>query len=236
MKSTFLYINVMLYICLTSFEVQAQEKIDFTIKDSLYREDQFYLGLNINLLSNLPDGISQSGFAGGIIAGFIRDFPINKRRNLAFGTGIGFSGNTYGHNLLISKNTEGNTSFQALNANETDVVNNRFSTYMLEVPIQFRWRTSTAESNSFYRIYAGFVLGYMYHFRTNFETSNNTIQVSNVPELNRLRTGISLSLGSNFVNFHFQYSLNPMFDAILEGTNEQIGIDKFKFGLIFYIL
>ncbi len=224
------------WLCLTSFEAQAQERIDFTSVDSLYREDQFYFGLNINLLRNLPEEVSQSGFAGGIIGGFIRDFPINKQRNIAFGVGFGFSGNTYGYNLKLSRDGNGNTVFEALDPNETEFESNRFSTYMIEMPLQFRWRTSTPDSKSFYRIYAGLVVGYMYHFRTNFQTENDKIRISNVPELNRFRTGLSLSMGSNFVNFHIQYTLNPMFDAKLEGTNEPIGIDKFKFGLIFYIL
>jgi hypothetical protein len=216
--------------------MEAQERIDFTTVDSLYREDQFYFGLNINLLGDLPEGVSQSGFAGGIIGGFIRDLPLNKRRNVALGAGIGFSGNTYGHNLLISRDAEGNTLFEALDTNEIEFDNNRFSTYILEVPLQFRWRTSTPDSKSFYRVYAGFVLGYMYHFRTNFQQEGSSIRISDVPELNRLRTGVSLSIGSNFVNFHFQYSLNSMFDGRLEGNDQRIGIDKFKFGLIFYIL
>lgn len=235
MKSNSFYVTFLLGFLIFS-EFQAQERINFTSIDSLYREDQFYFGLNINLLGDLPESISQSGFAGGLIAGFIRDFPINKKRTVAFGAGLGFSGNTYGHNLLISKDIEGNTLFHALDNNETEFENNRFSSYILEVPLQFRWRTSTPSSTSFYRVYAGFVVGYMYHFRANFQQEQGNIRISNVPELNRLRTGVSLSIGSNFVNFHFQYSLNPMFEGRLEETNERIGIDKFKFGLIFYIL
>lgn len=235
MKLTIKYICTF-WLCLSSCEIHAQERIDFTSVDSLYREDQFYFGLNINLLRNLPTNVSQSGFAGGIIGGFIRDFPINKQRNIAFGAGLGISGNTYGHNLLLTRDADGNTIFQAIDPNETEFESNRFSTYMIEMPLQFRWRTSTPDSKSFYRVYAGFVVGYMYRFRTNFLTIDDKIRISNVPELNRFRTGISLSMGSNFVNFHIQYTLNPMFNAKLEGTNEQIGIDKFKFGLIFYIL
>ncbi|MDX1719680.1 MAG: hypothetical protein R3353_05945, partial [Salegentibacter mishustinae] len=40
-----------------------------SVIDSLYREDQFYVGLTFNLISNKPDAISQSGFSGGIHAG-----------------------------------------------------------------------------------------------------------------------------------------------------------------------
>ncbi len=82
-------LRVMLFIILFVSKMEAQERIDFTTVDSLYREDQFYFGLNINLLGDLPEGVSQSGFAGGIIGGFIRDLPLNKRRNVALGAGIG---------------------------------------------------------------------------------------------------------------------------------------------------
>lgn len=233
----FLIFSIVSFACLSDLNAQEkQEKIDFSAVDNLYREDQFYFGLNINLLNNLPENVSQSGFAGGVIAGFIRDFPINKRRNIGFGAGFGFSGNTYGHSLLLDRNELGETVFIALEDSEIEYNDNRFSTYLVEMPLQFRWRTSTATNSSFYRIYAGVVLGYMYHFRTNFRQDEGSIRISNVPELNRFRTGLSLSIGSNFVNFHFQYTLNPMFDANISGTNEAIGIDKFKFGLIFYIL
>lgn len=232
----FSYVFLFLFVFLPVFGQEQNDSLDLKSPDSLYREDQFYFGFHINLLDNLPETVSQSGLSGGIMAGFIRDMPINKRRNWAIGVGAGFSANTYGQNLLISKDSDGNGIFRSLDSNQIDYSSNRFSTYIAEIPIQLRWRTSTPEKSSFYRIYAGFSLGYLYHFRTKFESGQTTLNFSNIPELNRWRTGVHLSFGSNFVNFHVQYNFNSLFDATLQGTDEEVGMEVFKFGFIFYML
>src|SRR6476661_10506081 len=71
--------------------------------DSLYREDQFYVGLSYNLLVNRPTGIRQNKFSSGFTGGFLRDMPINKKRNVAIAAGLGVSYNKYFQNLVISK-------------------------------------------------------------------------------------------------------------------------------------
>ena len=47
--------------------------------------------------------MSQNGFSGGFHLGIIRDFPVNKQRNIAFGIGIGLPANSFNQNLKISK-------------------------------------------------------------------------------------------------------------------------------------
>ena len=37
-----------------------------TVIDSLYREDQFYIGLTYNLLQKRPKGVSQNSFSSGL--------------------------------------------------------------------------------------------------------------------------------------------------------------------------
>src|SRR5680860_264874 len=109
--------------------------IDSTLKpiDSLYREDQFYVGLTFHLLKDLPESVSQSGFSGGLHMGFIRDFPINKRRNIALGAGIGWSLNSYGQELFIGEDENNNTIFRNLKDPEVDYNTNRFSTQIVEL-------------------------------------------------------------------------------------------------------
>ena len=211
--------------------------IDSTLKpiDSLYREDQFYIGLTFHLLTDLPETVSQSGFSGGLHMGFIRDFPINKRRNIALGAGIGWSLNSYGQDLFIGEDENNNTIFRNLKDPEVDYDTNRFSTQIVELPLEFRWRTSTPESYKFWRIYTGFKLGYVYYFKSIFRQTDNKVTQTDVPELERLRLGTTFTFGYNTFNFHVYYSLNPFFkDAQLNDT--PIGISTFKLGLMFYIL
>lgn len=204
--------------------------------DSLYREDQIYVGLTFNFVSDLPGSVTQSGFSGGFHLGFIRDFPINKRRNVALGAGLGWSVNSYGQELLIGKVTDGTTQFRDLNELNIDYDTNRFSTQLVEVPLQFRWRTSTPESYKFWRIYTGVRLGYIYRFRSNFRYEGNQIEHSDVPELDRFRLGTTFSFGYNTFNFHVYYSLNPFFKNATLDNQEEVGLNTIKVGLMFYIL
>lgn len=206
-----------------------------SVIDSLYREDQFYIGLTFHLLHDLPEEVTQKGFSGGVHLGFIRDFPLNKRRNIALGVGAGWSVNTYGQELFIGEDDNDQTIFRDLNALDIEYDTNRFSTQLLEVPLEFRWRTSTPESYRFWRIYTGLRLGYIYHFKSNFQQEGNQVIQTEVPEVERFRLGTTFTFGYNTFNFHVYYSLNPYFkEARLNNT--EFGIHTFKVGLMFYLL
>ena len=203
--------------------------------DSLYREDQFYIGLTFHLLRDLPESVSQSGFSGGLHLGFIRDFPLNKRRNIGFGVGLGWSVNSFGQELFIGEDSNNNTVFRNLNSEGIDYDSNRFTTQLIEVPIEFRWRTSTPDSHKFWRVYSGLRLGYVYHFQSTFKQGGNQVIQTDVPEFDRFRIGTTLSFGYNTFNLHVYYSLNTFFKDAKLG-NSDIGITTFKVGLMFYIL
>lgn len=206
-----------------------------TVIDSLYREDQFYIGLTFHLLHDLPGEVTQKGFSGGFHTGFIRDFPLNKRRNIALGAGIGWSINTYGQELFIGEDENDNTIFRDLNALDIEYDTNRFSNQLVEVPLEFRWRTSTPETYRFWRIYSGLRLGYVYYFKSNFKQDGNQVIQTDVPELDKFRIGTTFTFGYNTFNFHFYYSLNPLFkEGQIYGS--EVGISTFKLGLMFYLL
>ncbi|MBQ4818761.1 porin family protein [Aquimarina sp. MMG016] len=225
--------------CVSAFSSFGQDSIPVTepkkVLDSLYREDQFYVGLTFNLLVNRSTGIDQSGFSGGLHLGFIRDMPINKLRNVAIGLGVGYSFNTYGQNLSINvDDTNGNGVFEALDGSDFDT--NRFTTHLAEVPLEFRWRTSVPETHKFYRIYAGLRFGYLFHFRSNFEKGDIKVRETKVDELNRLRYGATFTFGWNTYNFSVYYSLNPLFNDDAKIDGERVGLNPIKIGLTFYIL
>lgn len=208
----------------------------FSKVDSTYREDQFYIGLGINFLLEKPRDMNQSGFSGGIHFGFIRDMPINQQRNIGIGIGLGLSLNTYSHNLFIGEEDNGETIFEILNR-DVEYTTNRFSTYIIEMPIQFRWRTSSVgDTSSFWRVYSGFNLGYIYYFRSRFEQFGNEVNQTEIDELERTRISFYFAFGKSKINFFFKYSLNPLFDGALKNSNEAVQINEIKAGLVFYIL
>ncbi len=231
---------VFIICCLSVFSSLGQEIIQDpqpeVVLDSLYREDQFYVGVTFNLLLNRPSDVSQSGFSGGLHLGFIRDMPINKKRNVAFGLGVGYSLNVYNHNLFIGEEeTTGQNVFARLQG--TDFGINRFSTHLVEAPLEFRWRTSVPETHKFYRIYTGFKFGYLFYFNSNFKQADLRVKQTKVDELNRFRIGATFTFGWNTFNFHFYYSLNPLFnDKALLDDGDKVGLNTAKIGLVFYIL
>ncbi len=213
----------------------AQELIPQSEDDLCYREDQFYIGVSYNVFAFTPSGMNPEGISAGFQFGFLRDFPINKRRNLAIAIGAGFSYDQFGQNLFINENGQGTTSFEILTSNQ-DFLRNRLSLSVVEAPIEFRWRSSTPSNYKFWRVYAGFRLGYTVWNQSSLKRFDETIKIQNITELEKLRMGASLSLGYNKFNLFAYYSINPFFneDAVTN-DGQKVNFHGIKVGLIFYI-
>ncbi len=229
-----LYILISISATLT----YAQDSIEPTsqIVDSLYREDQVYIGVTFNLLSNKATGFEQNGLSAGIQAGFIRDFPINKRRNKAIGLGLGMALDTYNQNLLIASDAGGDASIFNLVDDSVENVTNRFSSYTLEMPIEYRWRTSTPEKYSFWRVHVGVKLGYIFHFTSTYQDDVSEIALTDIPEINKFQYGPSFSFGYGAFNFQGYYGLNTLFNDSATVNTDTVGIQVIRLGLIFYFL
>jgi len=216
--------------------VLSQEEPSTTVVDSLYKEDQFYVGMTYNLLVNRPNDINQSGFSSGFHLGFIKDMPINKNRNVAIGIGLGYSGNSFNQNMLINKNDVGNFTYSVLNDTEISYTKNKFSTHMVELPIEFRWRTSTATEYRFWRIYTGFKMGYVFAHTSKFKGDLGSLEFNDDNDFNDFQYGLTLSVGYNTWNIHFYYALNPIFSGNAKLNDDVIDMSAIKIGLMFYIL
>lgn len=201
-----------------------------------YREDQFYASITYNLLNNKPIGVSQSGFSSGFHLGFIRDMPINERRNFAVGIGIGISANSYNQKSLLIQQANNEVIFNTINESDYDVTKNKFTTYLVEVPFEIRWRTSKANDYNFWRIYTGFKIGYLLYNSTKFKSDLGNVKLYNIDSFNKLQYGLTLSAGYSTWNFHVYYGLNPIFDDNAKLNSEKLDMKSFKIGLMFYIL
>lgn len=213
-----------------------EEAIDAEVIDSLYREDQVYIGVSFNLLGNKSSGVSQSGFSGSLQGGFIRDMPINKSRTKAIGIGIGFAADTFNHNLFIGEEIDGETTIFEVIPSNLNEDSNRFTYYSLEVPIEYRWRMSSPTRYSFWRIHGGVRLGYIYSFKSTFEQTDNVVVQTDVPELNRLQYGLTLSFGYGAFNFQGYYGLNTLFNEEAIIGRENVNLQVIRLGLQFYFL
>ena len=201
--------------------------------DSLYREDQFYFSFSLNTLQNKPAGLTQDKFSSGFTLGFLRDFPVNKKRNLAIAPGIGLAYNNYNQNLKIIE-TNQTKEYEILESTVT-FDRNKFSQLLVEVPIEFRWRTSTFESHKFWRIYGGFKVGYLLYDQSVYKDQYEKISLTKNKDFNQFQYGTYISAGYNSINIFAYYGLNPLFQSA-KTTTESIDMNCLNFGVMFYIL
>ena len=161
--------------------------------------------------------------------------PFNKKRNWSIGLGFGLSSNSYNQNLIILDN-QGSTEFTVADSDFGDIQKNKFTTYLLDVPFELRWRTSSASEYKFWRIYSGFKFSYVLYNSTKLKSEFVNNNLSNVDAFNDLQYGLTLSAGYGTWNFHLYYGLNTIFDRSSQVNGESIDLRALKIGLIFYIL
>lgn len=228
------HIIIIIVISLFVPSMYSQEEGE-KIVDSLYREDQFYAGVTYNLLGKMPSGVSQNGFSSGFHLGFIRDMPINEKRNIAFGLGVGYSTNSFNQNILISKVNNKSYDFSIID-DDTEFTKNKFSQHLVEIPFEFRWRSSTSTEYKFWRIYTGFKLGYVIANTSKYNGSPINEKHSGIENFNDFQYALTFSAGYNTMNVYLYYALNPLFDSDTTMEDNVIDMKAIKFGLIFYIL
>lgn len=201
-----------------------------TVVDSLYREDQMYATLSLNLVQNRPSGFRQNSLSSGITVGFLRDMPFNKNRTWAIAAGLGYSYNNLKNNIKVD-NSMGDITYSI----DDTFDKNKLVLHYLEVPIEIRWRNSTFESHKFWRIYSGFKISYLFADKSVFtsESQNSTVRSNN--DLSKIKYATYLAVGNNTGNIYVQYTLTPIFeDVILNERN--LELSSFNIGFIFYIL
>lgn len=195
--------------------------------DSSYREDQIYASIGYPLLIDTPEGHTQNKLSHTFSLGFIRDMPINTARNLAFGLGLGLNYNVVYTNLQFTDNMEATTFVSS------DLIN-QWSSVDAEIPLEFRWRSSTPANYQFWRVYAG-VVGYYslsakQRTRTALTESITSLSVQN------FRLALRLNVGNNTWNLTYTHPIDSFFDFDKSAHNKSFSkLKTAKLGLIFYI-
>lgn len=210
--------------------LQAQTRID-SLNTTSYLEDQIYLALTYNDLSNRPKSVSQNGFSGGVSIGFIKDIPFNLDPDFGVGIGLGYGYNVFIQNIKISK--EDNITLFSL---AEDYKTNWLRLHTIELPFEIRWRNSSIEKYKFWRIYTGIKTSYIFSSRSKFNDSESTITTKNIEEIKKVQYGIELSAGYSTWNLYIYYGLSPLFENSNFNNGEKLKLKDFKVGLKFYIM
>ncbi|WP_281297638.1 porin family protein [Flavobacterium limnophilum] len=228
--SCFLFL---LFLPVFSQEITSKENAPKPKTDSLYREDQFYFSFTLNTLQNKPAGLTQDKFSSGFSIGFLRDMPINKKRTVAVAPGLGFTINNYNQNLAITE-SNGIPVYTIIDP-LTEYRKNKFSQFSVDVPVEFRWRSSTFESHKFWRIYGGFKMSYLVYDKSVYEDAQGKIVVANNKDFEKIQYGAYISSGYNSINVYVYYGLNSLFQSAKTNA-ESIDMNSMNIGVMFYIL
>ena len=198
--------------------------------DSLYREDQMYVALSLNLVQNRPSSFSQHALSSGVAFGFLRDMPINEKRTWAIAPGLGYSYNNLKNNIKVDNSTDV-TSYTI----DGSFDKNKLVLHQLELPIEIRWRNSTFDSHKFWRIYTGFKITYLFASKSEYKSPTESIIYRNNTDLSKIKYGAYLSVGNNTGNVYAYYALSPLFKDV-KIDNRDLNLSSFNIGLVFYIL
>lgn len=232
-----LFLGCFLFLSIfKGFSQQNEFSIDsLNVKiDSLYREDQFYAGLNYNSIVKKPDGLSQDKISFGFSAGFLRDFPLNKSRTFAIAPGIGFSFNNYIQNMAIVGTKD--SPVYGIIPSSVDVNKNRFEQFRVELPVEFRWRNSTPETFQFFRIYGGVKFSYLLSDKSVYDDGTQKIVIKNNKDFEELLYGVYLSMGYSAFNLQVYYGLNSFFKSTAQIDSVPVTMNTLSLGVVFYIL
>lgn len=196
-----------------------------------YKEDQFYLDVNFSLQFNDNSEFKQNGFSRSFHFGMLKDIPVNKQGTKAIAIGLGYGHMRLLNNLNLRKeNGQFNYTFPTNQIN----LRNIFSTHQLQLPVEFRWRTSTPGNHAFWRLYLGYRLNYQFggrykpFFGSSFSMNN---------QLNSWQHSLAVTLGYNTWNLRFEYGLTPFLkESIQTQAGQSTRIYPVQIGLIFYLL
>ena len=227
----------LLFLLLTVFSIgvlYSQESTNRFVPDEKYLEDQFYLGVTYNILLNRPPGVSQRSLSYGLFGGFIKDLPMNAKRNVGLGIGVGYGLSSYYTNLRATETADG-IEYEIIGP-QTTFKRSKIETHSLEFPIEFRWRTSDAVSHKFWRVYTGVKFAYVFNARSKFVSDLEKTSFKN-DDIREFQYGLILSFGYNTFNFHAYYSLQDLFnDGVNTVDGDRLSFVPLHIGISFYIL
>ena len=204
-------------------------------KGENYLDDQLFVSLTYNVMTSMPSDMKTYSFPNTLSLGYVRDIPLNRRRNVGLGAGLGFSFHHYYTNLSMTKDADGASHIALMESSEYKT--NRFSMQTLDIPVQIRFRGSTADRYKFWRVYAGVTASWVIKDYATRNDGKLKARYYNMPYLQTWLFTANLQVGYGKFTLRADYTLNPMFRSSTTGSIP--GLDdtrSLSLGLLVYIL
>lgn len=159
----------------------------------------------------LPSGIKQESFKSiGVNFSLMFDKPIGKSA-FSFGYGIGLLSHNFHSNAdfvyaIDSLGKNGGTRLEPLNRSTSL---NRYAQKILEVPVEFRFRTKTDRQ---FKIHVGFRVGYMLNDFRSVKDNDGKFRTYRIKNINPVRYGATLRIGFQQAALSATYYFSEIFD------------------------
>ena len=147
--------------------------------------------------------------------------------------GFGLALSSINSNLKLN---DFNNKIEGLIVDAESFDKNKWSTSSLEIPLEIRWRTSTASTYKFWRVYFGLKTSFLLNSKYKFESENSSYGLNSLP-FRKIQSGLMLNAGNNTWNLGLYMGLNPIFNDEFGKSNLEIkDLKEYTLGLTFYIL
>lgn len=216
------------FLCfIVSFVLFGQDSLLVEINDTNYREDQFYMSISHQFFTN-RNNIEQNSFSPTFSLGYLRDFPIDSKRQIAIAPGFGINYRNLKTSALLSP-------FKLDEFDNFVYSDQRINQFRIETPLEFRFRNSNPYNHAFFRVHFGVKASFLILHQSRLE-GFDTLITNNKSDFNQVIYDTYISLGYNTFNVYFSYGLNPIFKNNQNFYGDQLNLNRFELGLIFYIL
>lgn len=194
-----------------------------------FREDQIYFSASYPYFSEAPNDLIQNKLSHSFSLGFIRDMPVNNKRTVALGLGIGWDYTKIYNNFRFDLED----SQIVARPFEEVYEQNHLTMHSIAIPLEFRWRNATETRHAFWRVHTGIALHIPLQLNSHYITSGGTNYKSALP-LNDTFLRWNVHFGFNTWNISIAHDVQPW--AVSAAPNGTFDIRFTKIGLIFYIL
>lgn len=207
---------IALFFCISAMAQSEQ------VKERVNKaKDRLVFELNSGyLLHDSDEGYTQKGFQRGFNIYFMYDVVIKESPiSIAPGIGIGTE-NWYNENRLIFADSF--TTFTTF-PDSIGIKKSKIATTYIDIPLELRFRSKPNSKNWQWKLAAGFKIGFMLgnkwkykgqEFRGIRNDTNDNIKFKEhgIPNMERLRYGVTARGGYGPFNLHFYYGLSKLFE------------------------
>ena len=222
MKNLFLALFALLITSLSYSQTEPDTTItDFTKPDKLKKEDFCVIEAYTDLWQNTPSVLKTKTLNRGYNIYFSNDNPLGKS-NFSVSYGIGVSAHNMYSNCMPFEVLDtagiatGKTDFLAIPDN-IKYKKNKLTLFYADIPVEFRFRTKNAKAN--FKFAVGFKAGYLLQSHTKYEgdrldniTGDIKYKVFDIPNIEKLRYGITARIGYGRYNVSGYYALTTLFN------------------------